>query len=65
VLTVGTVKTQNVILLLRNYCCGLTHIKFQLFIFTIFNIQIIHFQEGAFALCLMSRHFPGECVATR
>ena len=21
--------------------------------------------EGAFALCLMSRHFPGECVATR
>jgi len=23
------------------------------------------FQEGAFALCLKSKLFPGECVATR
>lgn len=22
-------------------------------------------QEGAFALCFKSKHFPGECVATR
>lgn len=25
----------------------------------------IFFQEGAFALALKSRHFPGECVASR
>jgi len=31
-------------------------------IFTIINWVL---QEGAFALCFKSKHFPGECVATR
>ena len=26
---------------------------------------LVRFQEGAFALAFKSKHFPGECVATR
>lgn len=32
------------------------------FVFLIFNFSL---QEGAFAIALKSKHFPGECVATR
>lgn len=28
-------------------------------------MSLFRFQEGAFALCFKSKHYPGECVATR
>jgi glucosamine 6-phosphate synthetase-like amidotransferase/phosphosugar isomerase protein len=35
------------------------------FFWILITIFCGHFQEGAFALAFKSKHFPGECVATR
>lgn len=62
VLAVGTVKTQNVILLIRNYCCGLT--QYQISIIYFHNFQYSNYSFSGRSLCLVfnEQTFPrGMC----